>query len=105
MLSLSRIGPLMTAAVANELVELEREVSPVSAIAKMVGRYSGFAPAITALMATCRTLNVHSGYEPRAGAILPTTSSGLWLVPLSISASFSSVGMTICMKSVIPLSR
>src|SRR5579863_6329964 len=104
MLSVSRIGPLITAAVANEFVELDREVSPVSAIARIVGKYSGFAPAITALMATCLTVNDQSGYDPRAGDIFPTTSSGLWLVPLSIAASRSSVGMTICIKSVIPLS-
>jgi hypothetical protein len=96
---------LITAAVANEFVELESDVSPVSAMARIVGKYSGFAPAITALMATCFTVNCQSGYDPRAGDIFPTISSGLWLVPFSMAVSRSSVGRTICMKSVIPLSR
>src|ERR1019366_9078664 len=104
MLSLSRIGPLMMAAVQKELVELDSDVSPLSASASTTGKYSGLHPAITALTATCRTLYDHSGYDPRAGAILPTGSSGLWLVPLSIASTLSRVGRTICMKSVMPLS-
>ena len=44
---------------------------------------------MTALMATWRTVNDHSGYDPRAGHIFPTTSSGWWLVPFSIASTFS----------------
>ena len=36
---------------------------------------------------------------------MPTTSSGLWLVPLSMASTFSRVGMMMGMVSVIPLSR
>src|SRR5208282_37510 len=104
MLSLSRIGQLITAATANEFVELESAVNPLAAIARMVGKRSGVAPAITALIATCLTVNDQSGYDPLAGDIFPTTSSGLWLVPLSMASTRSCVGRTICMKSVIALS-
>ena len=104
MLSLSRIGPLITHATVNELVELESAVKLLAASASTIGRYSGLHPAITALIATCRTLNVQSGYDPRAGLILPMISSGEWLVPFSIASTRSCVGRTICMKSVIPLS-
>src|SRR6202050_5590396 len=93
MFSLSRIGPLITAAYANEFVELKSDGVPDSAIASMVGKYSGLHPAITALMATCFTVSSHAGYAP--AAILPTTSSGLWLVPASISSTISSVGRVI----------
>ena len=106
MLSLSRIGPLITAAEANEFVELKSAEIPVEAIARMsreiFGRRSGHHRVDGHLLARC---NVHSGYAPRAGVILPTTSSGLWLVPFSIASTFSCVGMMIGMKSVIPLSR
>ena len=56
------------------------------------GRCSGLAPAITALMATCLTVNVHEGCAPWAALNFPITSSGLWLVPFSIASTFSSVG-------------
>src|ERR1700735_1490967 len=103
MFSLSRIGPLITTDVANEFVELDIAGSSLAAIARIVGKYSGSAPAITALIATCRTLYDHSGYDPFAGHILPTVSSHLWLVPFSIASTRFSVGSTIGKKSVMPL--
>src|SRR5579862_5780763 len=103
MLSLSRIGPLITAAYANEFVELISDGVPDDAIARTTGKYSGLQPAITALIATCRTLYDHGGYAPPA--ILPTISSGLWLVPFSISSTSSSVGMMTGRKSVMPRSE
>src|ERR1022692_5040694 len=81
MLSLSRIGPLITGAETSEFVELNSAEIPVDAIARIVGKYSGRAPAITALTAHCRTLYDHGGNAPCAGVILPITSSGLWLPP------------------------
>src|SRR5579862_1446864 len=102
MLSLSRIGPLITAAYANEFVELMSDGVPDEAIARIIGKYSGLHPAITALIATCLTVYDHGGYAPPA--ILPTCSSGLWVVPFSISCTSSSVGTMMGRKSVMPLS-
>src|SRR5262245_2957058 len=51
-----RIGPLTSAGVANDVVELERAVWPVDAMARITGRYSGRAPAMTALTATFSTV-------------------------------------------------
>ena len=39
-----RIGPLTSAMVANDVVELERAVMPLAASARMTGRYSGRRP-------------------------------------------------------------
>jgi hypothetical protein len=64
MFSLSRIGPLITAAETSEFVELNSAEIPVEAIARMVGKYSGLAPAITALTAHCRTVYDHGGKRP-----------------------------------------
>ena len=87
-----RIGPFTTIMFAIELVELPKEDAWVS-VARMVGKYSGFAPAMTAIIAAFSTV---SSREPN----LLTTSSGLWLVPLSIAATLSSVGSMIGLKSV-----
>src|ERR1700689_2724436 len=103
MVSLSRIGPLITAADTSELVELKSAEIPVEAIARIVGKYSGRAPAITALTAHCCTVNDHAGKAPCAGVILPTTSSSLWLLALSIASPLSCVGMVIGMGSVLSL--
>jgi len=59
--------------------------------ASMTGRYSGFAPAITALAATISTLNSQASWAER-DAWCPQSHSGLWLVPLSILATLSSRG-------------
>jgi hypothetical protein len=78
-----RIGPFTTVITEAGLDVLARAEMPVAARAKMIGKYSGLAPAITALTATFSTVYSHS---PRfgVGRIRPTTSSGLRLVPASI---------------------
>ena len=94
---------------------------PDSAMASTTGKYSGLQPAITALTATCSTVAVRYmgmncttspfflreplGDVAHAPRILMSrwrviTSSGLWLVPLSIFATRSSVGMTTGRPSV-----
>ena len=70
-----RIGPLMSEIIANEFVLLERDVWPVAASARMTGRYSGRAPAMTALTATFSTVNSQNSRK-NVGLSLPTTSSG-----------------------------
>ncbi len=50
-----RIGPLTTTILAQEFVEVKSEVAPVEAMAKITGKCSGLAPAITALTATFST--------------------------------------------------
>ena len=52
-----RIGPLTTTIAAIELVVLPRALTPLAASARITGKYSGFAPAITALTATFSTVN------------------------------------------------
>src|SRR3954464_15189029 len=94
-----RTGPLtIDIDDAEDDVE-ERADSSVEAIARITGRYSGRAPAITALTATCSTVSVHC---PRlaVACMRPTTLSGLWLVPASMAATRSSVGSTIGRLSV-----
>ena len=51
-----RTGPLTMAGAAQLVVLLWRAVMPLAAIARMTGRYSGRAPAITALTATFSTV-------------------------------------------------
>ena len=86
------MGPFSITMRVNDDVELNSDGWPVAEIARITGKYSGLAPAITALMATCLTVNVHEGCAPWAALNLPITSSGLWLVPFSIASTFSSVG-------------
>ena len=69
-----RIGPLTTEIVANEVVLLERAVMPLAAIARITGRYSGRAPAITALTATFSTSNSQNSRNA-VGRSLPTILS------------------------------
>ena len=88
-----RIGPLTTEMVANEVVLLDRAVWPLAASARMTGRYSGRAPAMTALTATFSTVSSQNSRK-RAGRIRPTTLSGGWRVPLSIFSTRSCVGST-----------
>ena len=54
-LSSFRMGPLTTTMRANDVVEVYREGTPVEARARITGRCSGRAPAITALTATLST--------------------------------------------------
>ena len=94
-----RIGPLTTTIAAIELVVLPRALTPLAASARITGKYSGRAPAITALTATCSTVNSQcwrNWFERR----WPATSSGLWLVCASISATRFSVGRTMGSLSV-----
>src|SRR3954471_6563812 len=94
-----RIGPLTMLIEDAELEVDERADSSADAIARITGRYSGRAPAITALTATCSTVIDH---WPRlaVGCRRPTILSAAWLVPLSIAATRSSVGSTIGRLSV-----
>ena len=98
-----RIGPFTTEIIASDVVLLERAVMPLAASARITGRYSGLAPAITALTATFSTV---SSQDSRKLVVrsLPTTLSGGWLVPLSIAATRSSVGRMTGRKSVQLLS-
>ena len=50
------MGPFTTTILAKEEVELNIDVTPLDAIARMTGKYSGFAPAITAFTATISTV-------------------------------------------------
>ena len=59
---------------------LWRPVSPLDASARMTGKCSGAAPAITAFTATFSTSKCQYSM-PIVGRILPTISSGAWLVP------------------------
>ena len=51
-----RIGPLTTTSEAIELVLLPRALIPDAASASTMGKYSGSAPAMTALTATFSTV-------------------------------------------------
>ena len=85
--------------VASELVELPRALTPVAARARMTGKYSGRAPAMTAFTATFSTVYSQDSRK-WVGRMRPTTSSGLRRVPASIAATRSSVGSTIGSMSV-----
>ena len=78
-----RTGPFTTAIVAIALELLLRAVTPVAARARMTGKYSGRAPAITAFTATFST--VYSQCSRKCvERIRPTTSSGFRRVPSSM---------------------
>src|SRR5207302_8471999 len=61
MFSSWRTGPLTTAIAAAELVVLPRPDTPLAAIPRITGKYSGRAPAMTAFTATFST--VYSQYS------------------------------------------
>src|SRR5690242_18076003 len=92
-------GPFTTVIVAKELVLLDLAETPLAASARMAGKYSGFAPAITALTATFSTVNSQNSRNA-VGRRRPTISSGGWLVPFSIACTRASVGSVIGRKSV-----
>src|SRR5215475_9632356 len=94
-----QIGPLTTESAANDVVLDERAVTPLADIARITGRYSGLAPAITALTATFSTSNSQNSRNA-VGRNLPTILSRATLVPLSIASTRSSVGSVIGRKSV-----
>jgi hypothetical protein len=70
-----RIGPLTTVIVAKEFVLLDLAEMPLEASARMTGKYSGRAPAITALTATFSTVNSQNSRKA-VGRSRPTTLSG-----------------------------
>ncbi len=98
-----RIGPLIRERVAKEVVEDERAVMPEEAMARITGRYSGRAPAITALTATFSTSNSQASRKA-VGRSRPTILSRDRLVPLSIASTRASVGRMMGRKSVQRLS-
>ena len=63
---------------------LWRAVTPLEASARITGKYSGAAPAMTAFTATFSTSKCQCSV-PIVGRSLPTISSGGWLVPASIA--------------------
>src|ERR1700722_7503369 len=94
-----RIGPFTTAIIADELEELLRAESSDAASARITGKYSGRAPAITAFTATCSTVNCQAARNS-TGCKWPTISSGGWLVPANMASARSRVGSTIGSLSV-----
>src|SRR5580704_1326615 len=99
-----RIGPLTTTIIADELELDERAESSEAASARITGKYSGWAPAITAFTATCSTVNSQAARNS-TGWRWPTISPGGWLVALSMASTRSRVGSTIGNLSVQLLSR
>jgi hypothetical protein len=70
-----RIGPLTTTMFPIEDMLLWRPVSPLEASARMTGKCSGAAPAMTAFTATFSTSKCQYSM-PMVGRSLPTISSG-----------------------------
>src|SRR5580658_917014 len=99
-----RIGPFTTAIIADELDELLRAESSDAASARITGKYSGRAPAITAFTATCSTVYSQAARNS-TGCRWPTISPGGWLVALSMASTRSRVGSTIGSLSVQLFSR
>ena len=101
-----RTGPLtMTAGDAPMVVAitpwtLNSSVQAASSAVMTTGRYSGFAPAITALMATFSTVA-----GAMFGGTCATTSCGSRPVPRSIRRTRSGVGGTTGRPSVSPWSN
>jgi hypothetical protein len=89
-----RTGPFTTTIAEEELDVDPRALTSEAASARMTGKYSGRAPAITAFTATLST--VYSQWPRNSVACMwPTTSSGLRLVAPSMAATRFSVGKTI----------
>src|SRR5580693_8413419 len=99
-----RIRPLTTTIIAEELELDERADSSEAASARITGKYSGRAPAITAFTATCSTVYSQAARNS-TGCRWPTISSGGWLVALSMASTRSRVGNTIGSLSVQLFSR
>ena len=99
-----RTGPLTTAMAAIALELLLRAVTPVAASARMTGKYSGRAPAITALTATFSTVYAQCSRKC-VERMRPTISSGRRRVRASMAATRASVGRTIGSMSVQRFSR
>ena len=99
-----RIGPLTTTIAADELEVEPRADTSDAAIARITGKYSGFAPAMTAFTATFSTV-YSQATRNSVGCMRPTISSGLRLVAANIAATRFSVGRTIGSPSVHWFSR
>src|SRR5262249_24096601 len=99
-----RIGPFTTTIAADELEVEPRADTCEAASARMTGKYSGRAPAMTAFTATFSTVYSQAARNS-GGCICPTTSSGLWLVCASMAATRCSVGRTMGSPSVQLFSR
>src|SRR5262245_57360218 len=94
-----RIGPLTTTITEDELEVEPRADTCEAASARITGKYSGLAPAITAFTATFSTGYSHGARNSVPG-MWATTSSGLWEVWASMPATRRSVGGTIGSPSV-----
>src|SRR5438094_8768208 len=68
-----RMGPLTRDIAPAELVVLPRALVPLAAMARMTGKYSGRAPAMTALMATFSTVYSHDSRR-LVGRMRPATA-------------------------------
>ncbi len=99
-----RIGPFTTTIAEEELEVEPRALTCEAASARITGKYSGLAPAITAFTATFSTVYSQAPRNSVA-CIWPTTSSGLRLVAASMAATRFSVGKTIGSPSVHLFSR
>src|ERR1700683_2116869 len=82
----SRIGPFTTTIAEAELEVEPRAETCDAASARMTGKYSGLAPAMTAFPATFSTV-YSQATRNSTGCIWPTISSGLWLVFASMGAT------------------
>src|ERR1700688_2522191 len=94
-----RIGPFTATIIADELELDERADSSEAASARITGKYSGRAPAMTAFAATCSTVNSQAARNS-TGCRWPTILSNGWLVALSMASTRSRVGSTIGSLSV-----
>src|SRR5215467_7139181 len=99
-----RIGPFTTTIAADELEVEPRADTCEAASARITGKYSGRAPAITAFTATFSTV-YSQATRNSVGCICPATSSGLRLVCASMAATRFSVGRTMGSPSVQLFSR
>ena len=76
----------------NDEVELNSDGWPVDAIARITGRIFRFASGHHRIDRHVPDRERPGRLRALGGLNLPTTSSGWWLVPLSIASTFSSVG-------------
>src|SRR5450631_704631 len=99
-----RIGPLTTTIAADELEVEPRADTSDAASARITGKYSGLAPAMTAFTATFSTV-YSQATRNSTGCRWPTISSGARLVWASMAATRFCVGNTIGSLSVQSFSR
>ena len=97
------IGPLTRSMDSKCVVEGMRDDCPVEAMAKITGKCSGFAPAITAITAILVTVGLISSFVSIMNTSA-TTSSGSAQVPVCIFSTRSLVGRIMGLPSVQPFS-